>query len=139
MKKISKYLMGIALAAFLIVPALSISSVNTVSAQEYESGDVYGRDVVEGNVEGLGKSNTDPKVLVTQFINLALGFLGLIAVIIILIGGFKWMTSGGNEEKTTAARKLLVAGVVGLVIVLASWGLASWLIGTLADTTGAAA
>ncbi|MDA3802404.1 MAG: pilin [Patescibacteria group bacterium] len=137
MKKISKYFMAIAMAAFLIVPALSISA-NQALAQDYGDDDVYGRNVVEDNVTGLGESNKDPKELITDFINLALGFLGLIAVIIILIGGFKWMTSGGNEEKTTAARKLLVAGVVGLVIVLASWGLASWLIGTVAGQTGGA-
>ena len=131
MKKITKYFMAIAMAAFLIVPAMSIS-VNQVSAQDDGTRDDYGTSEVGTNLNGrLGTTNTDPKDLITEFINYALTFLGLIAVIIILIGGFKWMTSGGNEEKTTAARKLLVAGVVGLVIVLISWGLASWLISTI--------
>jgi hypothetical protein len=138
MKKISKYLMGFAMVAFLIVPALSFST-NQVLA-ETDSSDPYGTEEVGTKLgDTLGGTNTDPKDLITEFINLALGFLGLIAVIIILIGGFKWMTSGGNEEKTTAARKLLVAGVVGLVIVLISWGLASWLISTIVTTSKNAA
>lgn len=132
MKKLSKYFIGIAMAAFLIIPALSLST-NQALAQD---SDPYGREIVGTELGGaLGPEDVTPQQLITRFINLALTFLGLIAVVIILIGGFKWMTSGGNEEKTTAARKLLVAGVVGLVIVLASWALASWLIGAVVDTT----
>ncbi len=132
MNKITKMFLSAAMFAFLVVPALSVSN-NMALAQDIDSR--YGMSDVEGELDGRLGQTEDPKILITRFINLALTFLGLIAVVIILIGGFKWMTSGGNEEKTTSARKLLVAGVVGLVIVLASWGLASWLIGTVSTTT----
>lgn len=136
MNKITKWFLSAAMFAFLVVPALSLS-VNQVSAAVDADTD-FGLTTVEEGLGGKLGTTEDPKVLITKFINLALTFLGLIAVVIILIGGFKWMTSGGNEEKTTAARKLLVAGVVGLVIVLASWGLASWLVGTISTTTSVA-
>lgn len=87
-----------------------------------------------GNNIGLG--NNDPITMTTNVINLVLGLLGLIAVIIILIGGFKWMTAGGNEDKVSEAKKMITQGLIGLVIILAAWGIASWVIGIIAEQTG---
>ncbi len=70
------------------------------------------------------------------FINVVLGFLGIVAFIIILLGGFKWMTSGGDEDKIGEAKKLMGAGVVGMAIVLASWAIASFVITQLSLGTG---
>lgn len=61
-------------------------------------------------------------------INSALGFLGLVAVVIILIGGFQWMTAGGGEEKIKKAKGTLSAGIIGLVIIMAAWGIAQFVI-----------
>ncbi|MFW5888708.1 MAG: hypothetical protein ACOCVY_03255, partial [Patescibacteria group bacterium] len=63
------------------------------------------------------------------------GFLGILAVVIILIGGFKWMTAAGNEDKVGEAKKIIVAGVIGLVIILASWGIATFVLEQLMGAT----
>ncbi|MFH1534374.1 MAG: hypothetical protein ABIF80_00130, partial [Patescibacteria group bacterium] len=65
-----------------------------------------------------------------------LGLLGLIAVIMILIGGFKWMTAGGNEEKIESAKKLLTSAIIGLVIVLLAWAIVIFALGVLQNTSG---
>ncbi|HLD19816.1 MAG TPA: pilin [Patescibacteria group bacterium] len=57
---------------------------------------------------------------IARIINIVLGFLGLIALVLFIIGGFQWMTSGGNEDKTSAAKKLMISAVIGLVIILAA-------------------
>jgi len=74
---------------------------------------------------------------VANIINILLGFLGVIAIVLILIGGFKWMTSQGNEEKIGEAKKLLGAGVVGLVIIFVAYALAFFIVNQLATSTGA--
>jgi hypothetical protein len=84
---------------------------------------------------GLGTRNLTQSVM--GIIQLIIGFLGIIAIIIVLIGGFKWMTAGGNEEKVGEAKKLLGAGVVGLVIILAAYALVQFVITTLLNATGA--
>ena len=126
MKKLLKNLAAFAIIAAFLVPVFALPAL----AQP----DFGTTEVQLGLGDTLGEIDQDPREIIGRFIRFALGFLGLIAVSIILIGGFKWMTSGGNEEKTGEAKKLLGAGVIGLIIVLASWGLATWLINNISST-----
>ncbi len=129
MKKLLKNLAAFAIVAAFLVPVFALPALAQTT------GDPFGTDEVQlGLGDTLGEIDQDPREIIGRFIRFALGFLGLIAVSIILIGGFKWMTSGGNEEKTGEAKKLLGAGVIGLIIVLASWGLATWLINNISST-----
>lgn len=84
---------------------------------------------------GLG--NQDPRDIAASIINVILGFLGIVAVVIILLGGFKWMTAGGNEDKVDEAKKLITAGIIGLVIILAAYAIATFVINSLMGATGA--
>ncbi len=93
-------------------------------------------DIGAQHAENIGLGNRDPKSIIVGVIQVILGFLGLLAVIIILIGGFQWMTAGGDESKVEGARKLIIAGVIGLLIVLAAWGISLWVIGIIAQQTG---
>jgi len=67
--------------------------------------------------------NVDLGDIAVNIINWVLGFLALIAIIIVLLGGFQWMTSGGNPEKVGSAKKTLIAGLVGLAIIFLSWAI----------------
>ena len=49
--------------------------------------------------------------------------LGVIFVILIVIAGFNWMTSSGNEEKITKAKETIKAAVIGLVFTLSAWAI----------------
>jgi len=61
----------------------------------------------------------------------------LIAVVIILIGGFRWMTAGGNEDKVGQARKTIFAGIIGLAIILFAWGITIFVVQQLGKASGA--
>jgi hypothetical protein len=76
---------------------------------------------------------------IASIINVALGLLGVIALVIILAGGFEWMTAGGNEEKTTEARKRIIAGVIGLAIILSAYAIAQFVLRSLSTATGTGA
>ena len=127
MKKISKHLISLAILALLVLPILAIKPA---MAQRSD----YGINLINNGLNG-SLSNTDPRTVIGKIINVALGFLGVIAVGIILLGGFKWMTAGGNEEKTGEAKKLLGAGVIGLIIILMSWAIATYVINMLNNAT----
>ena len=64
-----------------------------------------------------------------------MGLLGIVAVVIILIGGFTWMTAGGNDEKVGEAKKWIFAGIIGLAIILSAYALSSFVIKSLIDAT----
>jgi hypothetical protein len=77
----------------------------------------------------------DVRETAARIINVALGFLGIIAVVIVLLGGFKYMVAGGNEEKTSEAKKLIVSGIIGLAIILSAWAITSFVISRLVTAT----
>ena len=80
-----------------------------------------------------GFSSQDLKETIQNIVRIIVGFLGIITILIILAGGFKWMTSGGSEDKIGEAKKLISAGVVGLVVVLAAYAIASFVINSLEE------
>src|SRR3990167_8464142 len=84
---------------------------------------------------GTGLGDTDPRQIASKVINVILGFLGIIAVVLIVAGGFMWMTAAGNDEKIGTARKIMTAGAIGLVIVLAAFGIARFVVDALVDAT----
>ena len=81
-----------------------------------------GMNYVSGeNGLGLANQNSDPREMAINIVKYLMTFLGIIAVVIILLGGFKWMTAAGNEDKVDEAKKLIIAGLIGLVIILAAF------------------
>ena len=85
--------------------------------------------------QNINLSNSDPRTIATRIINVSLLFLGIIAVSIILWGGFIWMKSNGNEEQIEKAKKILKSGIIGLIIILSSWGIAYFVITRLWGAT----
>jgi cysteine-rich repeat protein len=100
---------------------------------------IYAADATDsleavGDETGLG--NQDPTVIIGNIINYALGFIGIILVCFMVYGGFVWMTAAGNAERVDQAKKILINAVIGLVIVLMSWSIASFVINSLLGATG---
>ena len=82
---------------------------------------------------------TDPRVIAARIINVALGLLGIIMLSMILYAGFLWMTSGGDSEKVERAKLMIRNAIIGLVIILSSWGIATFIIRSLLDATSGGA
>jgi len=82
-----------------------------------------------------GLTTQDPRVTVAKIIRIVLGFLGTIAVILVIYAGFMWMTSSGNEDKVTKAKNILKAAVIGLVIILSAFAITSFIINKLLEST----
>lgn len=56
-------------------------------------------------------------------IKLILVIAALIAFIFLIIGGIRWIVSGGDKAGTEAARNTITAALVGLLIVFAAWAI----------------
>lgn len=85
-------------------------------------------DSLETAAQGTGLGGRDLTSVIALIINALLGLLGTAFVVLILIGGFKWMTSQGNSQKIEDAKKTITSAAIGLAIVLASYALARFVI-----------
>ena len=56
--------------------------------------------------------------LVLRIIQIFLAVAGLVAVVFLIIGGFRYITAGGNEETAEAAKKTIVNAIIGIVIII---------------------
>ncbi len=83
---------------------------------------------------GLGEA--DLETIIVNIVKVALGFLGLLAVIFIMYGGFTWMLAGGNQDKVAKGRKILINAVIGLVIILSAYAIASFIFSELGWIVG---
>ncbi len=96
------------------------------------------KDVVNEGLTILtatGLGSRDIRETIGSVINIFMGLLGTVAIVIILIGGFQWMTAGGNEEKVEKAKQMLGAGVIGLAIILAAYSITRFVVGSLINAT----
>ena len=50
-----------------------------------------------------------------------MGIVGLIAVAFIIIGGFRYITSAGNEEAAEGGKKMITDAIIGLVVIILSY------------------
>jgi uncharacterized SAM-binding protein YcdF (DUF218 family) len=113
---------------FLILP-------NEARAQEAANELAWGgKQGIIGSAIGLG--DEDPRIIAAKIIRVFLGFLGIIAFGLIVYAGWLWMTSEGNEEKIEQSKKILKNAAVGLLIILASFGIVSFIINKLYGATG---
>jgi uncharacterized membrane protein YidH (DUF202 family) len=85
--------------------------------------------VNNANVGLPGANDTDPRNMAISIVTYLMTFLGIIAVIVILYGGFQWLTAGGNEDKVGSAKKTIIAGIIGLVIIIAAYAIVQIVVG----------
>ncbi|MBU0648787.1 hypothetical protein KJ969_01610 [Patescibacteria group bacterium] len=86
--------------------------------------------------EEIGLGGGDIRVVVARIIRSFLTLLGITAVVLILYGGFVWMTAGGDEEKVEKAKKILINAVIGLAIILTSFAITQFVLNSLLEATG---
>ena len=117
--------------------AVSMFAPSLAFAQSRSAGTLTPDDLGVSAIEqsGLKLGGGDVRTTAGKIINVALSFLGIISVVIVLVGGFKYMISGGNEEKTTEAKNLIVSGIIGLAIILSAWAITRFVLSSLLTAT----
>lgn len=61
--------------------------------------------------------------LVSALIGAALFIAVIAAFLYLLLGGFNWITSGGDKAGVEAAQKKIQAAIIGLIVVFAAWAI----------------
>lgn len=71
--------------------------------------------------------------VVKKIINGVLYVVGVLAVVMVIIGGVKYTTSGGDQAAVTSAKNTILYGIVGLVIAILAYAIVNFVIGQLGN------
>jgi len=126
--KLAKYKIVLTVVAIFMMGMILAPALPATAAD-----DMFG--ISYGSDTGLG--DQDVRTTISSIIRVALGLLGIVAVVIVLWGGFVWMIAGGNEERAGEARKIIFSGIIGLAIVLSAYAIASFVLNQLSIATKA--
>ncbi len=68
-----------------------------------------------------GLVDATPKTVISNVINAILVFIGTLALLMIVVSGVMYVTSGGDSNRTETAKKYLMYSVIGLVVTLLAY------------------
>lgn len=119
LKKIKQLLTTTAFGAMLLVPSMAVGSVSAQAdiQGELNQGTCLSTDPAACPTEDAG---TNVNNLIADVINIFSLIVGVVAVIMIIIGGFLYITSGGDSSKVGNAKNTILYAIIGLVIVALS-------------------
>ena len=87
---------------------------------------------ITGKIESLNKlKSNDPAVLIGQVIKIGMSIIGSVALLMFVAGGIMWMTARGNAEQMAKAAKTLAWSALGVVVILASYGIVKFIFGAI--------
>lgn len=121
LKKLKTLMMNLGVLAALLTPALAVPAV--VSAQSVIDScsgiqDCVDQGAVETDPQGANNdAGTRVGDIIRTVIDIFSLIVGVIAVIMIIIGGLKYITSGGDSGNVTSAKNTILYAIVGLIIV----------------------
>ena len=76
----------------------------------------------------VGTTTTDIRDAVRRFINVALGFLGVLVVLMIIYGGVLWLTAMGSDDKIQKGKHILLWAAIGAIIISIAWTISSYIL-----------
>lgn len=85
---------------------------------------------------GENTSDTSLGSFINRIKSYLLGFVGALAVLFIIIGGFQMVTSSGEPKKLETAKKTLTYAIIGLLVVILAQALFMLLTGSLSNIFG---
>ena len=81
------------------------------------------------NLPTVDLEDTTIEAIIINVINFGAGIIVVLAILVIVIAGIMWTTAGGNEDQQAMARKMVIAGIIGMVIGLAAFAIVQTVIG----------
>ena len=94
---------------------------------------VFGGCPQTGNTAGTicGSQGDSAKTLIGNIVNILIYIAGAIAVIVIIVGGIKYVTSGGDSSQMSNAKNTILYAVIGLVVVVMAYGIVQFVLANI--------
>lgn len=124
MKKILRVLSAVSLFAFLLVPVVVSAAVIVPNATPSGIPTYFGSCASQSGTPAVA-------CLVGNVVSILLAVIFFIAVVFLIIGGFRYVISQGNEEGVEKAKGTITNSIIGIVVVLLAWIIIRVIVGLL--------
>jgi len=123
--------------------AISITAVPAFAAgDDTTSGNIFKKMInstknfnLPGAGENANAADVKVNVIIGNLINAFLSIFGIIFMLLVIYGGYKWMMARGNEEDITKAKSMIRGAVIGLVIVMSAYAISYFVTSALQSAT----
>ncbi|MCK5320343.1 hypothetical protein KAJ61_03065 [Candidatus Parcubacteria bacterium] len=114
--------------SFLLIVFLLLFAIPALAGPISDTDDVVGEKSMLGKFsQSAGFVTDDTGTQLGKVIALVikgfLSLLGIIFIILIILSGFNWMTSEGDEQKITKAKETIRTAIIGLFIIIAAYSI----------------
>jgi len=122
-KKLSSIVAAFALvAAALFVPVLPVNAATCDPSQGASAGVTCAQGTnVPTSLFGQGS-------IFTTIVNVLLFVIGALSVVMLIWGGIRYTTSGGNSSSVTAAKNTIMYAIIGLVVAFLAYAIVNWVL-----------
>lgn len=86
-----------------------------------------------GHLDSSGGGGKTVDEIIQKIINTVLSFLGVGFLVLMIYGGYVWMTARGNEQEVGKAKNIITNAIIGLVIVLSAYAISYFIVSTFVD------
>jgi len=128
------------LSARIITFALSVASILTIGTSASVSAATS--NSIQSGINAAHGTGQPTELfgdagVITAVTNTLLFIVGALSVIMIIWGGIRYATSGGNASSVTAAKNTILYALVGLIIAFLAFAAINWVLGALMAGTDA--
>ena len=128
MKKKAKI---IAALACMIVTALYVCADFSFAAKDCKICDGYSGKDKELICGGCNRGENNLQETVKNVLSTMFMIIGVIAVVMIVIGGIKYMTSMGDPGKVQSAKNTILYSVIGLIVAISAFAIVNFVLGAI--------
>ena len=127
-KKLLAVVVGLVLAVSMVAGVATSRGVYATDPAPID----YQQEILNGAGKTGGEGDKDTLInTVRSIIQTVLMIVGLLAVVMIIVGGIQYTTSAGKQETVTKAKNTIIYGIVGLVISLLAYAIVNFVVGKL--------
>lgn len=120
----------------LLIPALVLGLSFVLAPQAIAQDDISGG--ISGGAEAAkGEDQGDSLTAIFQtVVNIMLFLIGAVAVIMLVIGGIRYVVSGGNSDQVTGAKNTIMYAIIGIVVAFLAYAAVSFVTTNLQSGAG---
>lgn len=118
------YISIMAVFSLLLVPVVATTTVSAQTPKEQICKGINNSD--SGSCNTSGSNNL--QAFIRNIINILLFIIGSIAVIMVIIGGLRYVISGGDSSQTKSAKDTVLYAIIGLIVAAMSYALVNFIV-----------